>query len=78
MFGTKRQHSPQFGGIQIDDDKSIQIHKPRAEARGNLWAEGRLLFRDLAFALMLASGMVMFCNSAPFQWTETSFCVVRG
>lgn len=60
MFGIKSHRSPPFGGIQIDDDPDIQIHKPQDEARGNLWAEGRLLFRDLAFALMLASLLVVF------------------
>ena len=60
MFGIKSQRSPPFGGIQIDDDKDIQIHKPQQEARGNLWAEGRLLVRDLAFALMLAALLVVF------------------
>ena len=60
MFGIKSHRSPPFGGIHVDDDKDIQIHKPQDEARGNLWAEGRLLFRDLAFALMLAALMVVF------------------
>jgi len=60
MFGIKSHRSPPFGGIHIDDDQDIQIHKPQEEARGNLWAEGRLLFRDLAFALMLAALLVVF------------------
>ena len=60
MFGFKSHRSPPFGGIHIDDDQDIQIHKPQAEARGNLWAEGRLLLRDLIFALMLASLLVVF------------------
>src|SRR6266436_10216958 len=56
----RNNRTPPFGGIHIDDDKDIQIHKPQDEARGNLWAEGRLLFRDLTFALMLAALMVVF------------------
>ena len=44
----------------MDDDKDIQIHRPQQAARGNLWAEGRLLLRDLVFALMLAALMVVF------------------
>src|SRR5258708_23213236 len=60
MLGIKSKRSPPFGGIDVNDDKDIQIHKPQDEARGNLWAEGRLLFRDLAFALMLAALMVVF------------------
>lgn len=60
MFGIKSHRSPPFGGIDVNDDQDIQIHKPHEEARGNLWAEGRLLFRDLAFALMLAALLVVF------------------
>jgi len=60
MFGIKSRRTPPFGDIHIDDDKDIQIHEPREEARGNLWAEGRLLLRDLVFALMLAALMVVF------------------
>src|ERR1700704_3121828 len=56
----RNNRTPPFGGIHIDDDQDIQIHKPQDEARGNLWSEGRLLFRDLAFALMLAALMVVF------------------
>src|SRR5712691_8670824 len=60
MWGLKVHRSPPFGGIHVDDDKDIQVQKPHAAARENLWAEGRLLLRDLAFALMLASLMVVF------------------
>src|SRR6266702_5379056 len=60
MWGLKVHRSPPFGGIHADDDKDIQVQKPHAAARENLWAEGRLLLRDLAFALMLAALMVVF------------------
>src|SRR6202158_5678028 len=60
MFGIKSRRTPPFGGIHVDDDKDIQVHKPQEGARGNLWAEGRLLLRDLVFALMLAALMVVF------------------
>src|SRR3977135_4728511 len=60
MFGIKSRRTPPFGGIHIDDDQDIQIHRPQEAARGNLWAEGRLLLRDLVFALMLAALMVVF------------------
>jgi signal peptidase I len=59
MFGLKSRRPP-FGDIHIDDDQDIQIHRPQQAARGSLWAEGRLLLRDLIFALMLASLMVVF------------------
>src|SRR5207245_9895586 len=51
---------PPFGGIQVTDDKDIKIHRPEAASRSNLWAEGRLLFRDLVFALMIAALVVVF------------------
>jgi len=60
MFGIKTRHTLPFGDVHVDDDKDIQIHKPREAARGNLWDEGRLLLRDLVFALMLAALMVVF------------------
>ena len=59
MFGIKNRRPP-FGDVHIEDDPDIQIHRPQETVRGNLWAEGRLLFRDLAFALMLAVLMVVF------------------
>jgi signal peptidase I len=59
MFGTKNRQPP-FGDIDIDDDKDIEVAHPQAAARGNLWSEGRLLFRDLVFALMLAVLMIVF------------------
>src|ERR1700694_4602222 len=60
MLGIKSRRTLPFGSVHVDDDKDIQIHKPQEASRGNLWAEGRLLFRDLVFALMLAALMVVF------------------
>ena len=60
MFGFKNSRAPQFGGIAIEDDKDIEVHRPRAAARSNLWAEARLLLRDLVFALMFAVLVVVF------------------
>jgi signal peptidase I len=60
MFGIRTRRPPPFGGIHINDDKDIQIHRPEDASRSNLWAEGRLLFRDLVFALMIAALVVVF------------------
>ena len=60
MFRFKNSSAPQFGGIAIEDDKDIEVHRPRAAARSNLWAEARLLLRDLIFALMFAVLVVVF------------------
>lgn len=60
MFGIRRRRPPPFGGIDIDDDKDIQIHHPERAAGGDLWSEGRLLLRDLVFALMIAVLVIVF------------------
>jgi signal peptidase I len=60
MFGIRTRRPPVFGGIQADDDKDIQIQRPEVESRTNLWTEGRLLLRDLAFALMIAALVLVF------------------
>jgi signal peptidase I len=60
MFGLKNSRAPQFGGFTAEDDKDIEVHRPRAAARSNLWAEARLLLRDLIFALMFAVLVVVF------------------
>ncbi len=60
MFGIRTRRPPPFGGIDVSDDKDIQVHVPDAESRGNLWGEARLLLRDLFFALMIAVLVVVF------------------
>lgn len=60
MLGIRTRRPPPFGGVQADDDKDIQILRPEAESRGNLWSEARLLLRDLIFALMIAALVLVF------------------
>jgi len=60
MFGIRSRRPPVFGDVHVDDDKDIQIHRPEEASRHGLWAEGRLLFRDLIFALMIAALVVVF------------------
>ena len=60
MLGIRTRRPPLFGGIQVTDDKDIQVQRPEAASRNSLWAEGRLLFRDLVFALMVAALVVVF------------------
>ncbi|HEX8423412.1 MAG TPA: signal peptidase I [Pyrinomonadaceae bacterium] len=60
MLGFKNRSAPRFGGIAVEDDKDIEVHRPRAAARSNLWGEARLLLRDLIFALMFAVLVVVF------------------
>ncbi|HEX8652741.1 MAG TPA: signal peptidase I [Pyrinomonadaceae bacterium] len=60
MLGYKNRRAPEFGGLAIEDDRDIEVHRPGAAARSNLWAEARLLLRDLIFALMFAVLAVVF------------------
>ncbi len=60
MFGIRTRRPPPFGGIDVNDDKDIQVHLPDADSRGSLWGEARLLLRDLFFALMIAVLVVVF------------------
>ncbi|HKP46924.1 MAG TPA: signal peptidase I, partial [Pyrinomonadaceae bacterium] len=60
MLGVRSRRPPPFGGVHVNDDKDIQIHRPEEASRHNLWAESRLLLRDLIFALMLAALVVVF------------------
>lgn len=60
MFGNRNKRVPPFGGIHIGDDQDIEVHRPREAARRHLWSEGRLLVRDLIFALMVAALAVVF------------------
>ena len=60
MFGIKKRRAPLFGGIAAEDDKDIEVQKARDLARHSLWAEARLLVRDLLFALMFAALLVVF------------------
>ena len=60
MFGIRNRRPPIFGDVQSDDDKDIQVYRPEEASRHGLLAEGRLLFRDLVFALMIAALVVVF------------------
>lgn len=60
MFGFKKRRAPLFGSVAAEDDKDIEVQKPRDLARHSFWAEARLLLRDLLFALMFAALLVVF------------------
>jgi signal peptidase I len=73
MLGIRRRKPPPFGGVHIDDDKDIQVHKPEVSSRDDLWSEARLLLRDLIFALMIAALVVVFIVQ-PVKVEGTSCC----
>jgi signal peptidase I len=49
-----------FGDIHHDDDRDILVRRPAEESREHFWAEARLLVRDLFFALMIMSLVLVF------------------
>ena len=59
MFG-KQPNTPPFGTIDINDDRDIEVYRPKEAARKHLWQESRLLFRDLIFALMVLALVMVF------------------
>src|SRR6266508_3036145 len=59
MFG-KQSTPPPFGTVDIDDDRDIEVQRPKEAARKHLWQESRLLFRDLIFALMVLVLVMVF------------------
>ena len=59
MFG-KQSSIPPFGTIDINDDRDIEVHRPKEAARKHFWQESRLLFRDLIFALMVLALVMVF------------------
>jgi signal peptidase I len=60
MFGRKTRPAPPFGGVHADDDIDIEVRRPGDAARGHLWAEARLLVRDLIFAFMVVALVMVF------------------
>ncbi|HEX8922222.1 MAG TPA: signal peptidase I [Pyrinomonadaceae bacterium] len=60
MFGIRKRRAPLFGSVAAEDDKDIEVQRARDVARHSLWAEARLLLRDLIFALMFAALLVVF------------------
>jgi signal peptidase I len=60
MFGIRKRRAPIFGSVAAEDDKDIEVQRARDVARHSLWAESRLLLRDLLFALMFAALLVVF------------------
>ncbi len=60
MLGKPFSQPPPFGTIHPDDDRDIEIQRPKDAARKHLWQESRLLVRDLIFALMVLALVMVF------------------
>lgn len=57
---TRRSGDHHFGSISVNDDRDIEVQHLDAESRKHFWSESRLLIRDLVFALMVATLMIVF------------------
>lgn len=71
MAERQLRQPPPFGGIHPDDDRDIEVRRPRDASREHLWHESRLLVRDLIFALMLLA-LVMVFIAQPVKVEGTS------
>ncbi len=60
LFGRKRRDEPPFGGIAATDDRDIEVRRLGDESRRHFWSEARLLLRDLIFALLVISLVLVF------------------
>ncbi|MCA1635238.1 MAG: signal peptidase I [Acidobacteria bacterium] len=60
IFKRKSGGAHAFGDVHVDDDRGIEMRRPQDESRRHFWAEARLLLRDLVFALMIASLVIVF------------------
>jgi signal peptidase I len=60
LLGSKKRNVPAFGDLLAEDDQDIEVYSEKTAARRAFWAEGRLLVRDLIFALMFAVLLVVF------------------
>jgi signal peptidase I len=59
LFRRKRRE-PLFGGIAAEDDRDIEVRRLGDESRRHFWAEARLLLRDLIFALLIITLVLVF------------------
>ncbi|HYE13348.1 MAG TPA: signal peptidase I [Pyrinomonadaceae bacterium] len=60
LFRRKRAGAHVFGDVHFEDDRDIEVQRPRDESRAHFWAEARLLMRDLLFALMIMALVLVF------------------
>src|SRR5947209_16378965 len=60
FFGRKNRSAHAFGDVDASDDRDIEVRRLGDESRAHFWGEARLLFRDLVFALMIMSLVLVF------------------
>jgi signal peptidase I len=57
MFDFSKKKQPEFGVINADDDKDIEVHQLKTASRQGLWIESIKLIRDV---ILVISVMVLF------------------
>ena len=60
MFRRRKTFHLPFGDHRADDDRDIHIFTPDEAAHTHLWAEARLLVRDVLFAVLFAVLLMVF------------------
>ncbi|HEX7177994.1 MAG TPA: signal peptidase I [Pyrinomonadaceae bacterium] len=60
MFRRNNRQAYPFGDVGVGDDRDIEVRRLEQESRRHFWAEARLLMRDLAVALMIATLVIVF------------------
>jgi len=60
FFGRNGKRAHPFGDVDASDDRDIEVRRLSDESRQHFWGEARLLFRDLVFALMIMSLVLVF------------------
>src|ERR1051326_3836254 len=60
FFGRNGKRAHPFGDVDAGDDRDIEVRRLSEESRQHFWGEARLLFRDLVFALMIMSLVLVF------------------
>ncbi len=53
MFDFNEKQEPEFGNVNADDDKDIEVQQVRQESRRGILSEGLLLVRDIIFVVIV-------------------------
>lgn len=60
MFDFVRKKQPEFGVVNADDDKDIEVHQVKAASRQGIWIESFRLLRDVFFVLTIFMLLLVF------------------
>lgn len=60
MFDFSEKKQPEFGVVNADDDKDIEVHQLKTASRQGLWIESFRLVRDVIFVLAIFMLLLVF------------------